>query len=309
MKAAELQWTSTIVPSICVCICTFKRPEMLRRLLDCLGKQETGGKLAFSVVVVDNDKEGSAAPVAMEFVGHARFSIQYAVEPCQNIALARNRACGLAQGDFLAWIDDDEFPSEKWLISMLEACQRLGVAGVLGPVLSDFQQGTPQWVVKGGFYDRPRHATGFRLGWEEARTGNVLVRRKVIEEMGAEPFQAEFHNGGEDKDFFERAMEKRHVFAWCDEGEVFETIAASRCTRGVMIRRALLRGANSLKHSSVRATCVAKSLVAVPVYLLVLPIMLVLGQHLFMKFLIKLCDHAGRLLAVLNLNPVSERAS
>jgi hypothetical protein len=56
-----------------------------------------------------------------------------------------------------------------------------------------------------------------------------------------------------------------------------------------------------------RANLVARSLVAVPVYLAMLPFTLLWGQHVFMKYSIKLCDHAGRLLALVSLNPVRER--
>src|SRR5215469_9249606 len=40
---------------ICVCICTYKRPGPLQRLLKGLEGQETQGLFSFSVVVADND--------------------------------------------------------------------------------------------------------------------------------------------------------------------------------------------------------------------------------------------------------------
>jgi hypothetical protein len=48
-------------------------------------------------------------------------------------------------------------------------------------------------------------------------------------------------------------------------------------------------------------------LLAVPLYGLALPVLLIAGQHVFMKYLIKFMDHAGRLLALIDLNPVRER--
>jgi hypothetical protein len=32
-----------------------------------------------------------------------------------------------------------------------------------------------------------------------------------------------------------------------------------------------------------------------------------MGQHVFMKYCIRFCDHAGRLLALFRLNPVHQR--
>ena len=45
---------------ICVCICTYKRPTYLIRLLNELEKQETEGLFDYSIVIVDNDRSESA---------------------------------------------------------------------------------------------------------------------------------------------------------------------------------------------------------------------------------------------------------
>jgi hypothetical protein len=50
-----------------------------------------------------------------------------------------------------------------------------------------------------------------------------------------------------------------------------------------------------------------ESCVAVPIYAIALPLTLVAGQHVFMKYCIKFCDHAGRVLGVLGINPVDAR--
>ena len=40
---------------ISVCICTFRRPSLLRKLLDRLEHQNSNGQFSFSIVVTDND--------------------------------------------------------------------------------------------------------------------------------------------------------------------------------------------------------------------------------------------------------------
>jgi hypothetical protein len=52
----------------------------------------------------------------------------------------------------------------------------------------------------------------------------------------------------------------------------------------------------------------AKAVVAIPLYCLALPFFAVAGHHVLMRYLIKLCDHVGRLLAALGITPVRERA-
>ena len=48
---------------ISVCICSYKRPEMLRKLLGELRRLETGDRFTFSVVISDNDPEESGRVV------------------------------------------------------------------------------------------------------------------------------------------------------------------------------------------------------------------------------------------------------
>lgn len=294
------------LPHITVCVCTFQRPQMLVRLIDKLAEQETGGQFTFSTVVTDNDPARSAQPVVLELASRLRMQLVYSSEPRKNIALARNEALRHAYGDYVAFIDDDEFPVPDWLATMLATCRSFDAAGVLGPVRPHFEEAPPSWIVKGRFCERTEHPTGRMMDWEECRTGNVLFRRDILD-PGEPPFLEAFGTGGEDKDFFMRMTRRGHVFRWCNEGAAYETVPPDRWTRRYMLRRALLRGKNILKHPGQQVPLLAKSLVAVPVYTLVLPFTLLLGQHVFMKYCIRFCDHAGRLLSAVGINPVSSR--
>jgi len=62
-----------------------------------------------------------------------------------------------------------------------------------------------------------------------------------------------------------------------------------------------------LIHPTSGALDVVKSAVAVPSYLVALPFLLIMGQHMFMKYLIKTFDHAGRLMALGGLNPIKDK--
>lgn len=293
-------------PHITVCICTYQRAELLTRLLNRLPEQRTDKLFTWSIVVADNDAAESARPIVEAWSERQAVAIKYGVEPVQNFALVRNRAVALARGDFIAFIDDDEFPVSDWLLRLFLACRDYAADGVLGPVVPHFDQTPPAWLVRGGFYQRRRHQTGFELHWAECRTGNVLLRKEVLEELGV-PFRREFATGGEDQDFFHRASKLGRCFVWCDEAIAFEVVPPARWSRSFLLSRAFLRGRNSLRQSGGRAWNIAKSLAAVPLYTLLLPVLLVAGHHWFMKYLVKWGDHAGRLLALLGLNPVQKR--
>jgi len=290
-----------------VCICTFKRTELLRRLLDHLESQRTHGLFTYSVVVADNDVAQSAKQVVAVFSSTTRrMPVTYCVEPQQNIALTRNRALEEAKGDLIAFIDDDEFPADEWLGNLFKALKTYGVDGVLGPVKPHFESDPPAWVTRGRFFERPSHTTGYRMPWYESRTGNTLFQRSILTNVDP-PFRPQFATAGEDMDFFRRAIELGYSFVWCDEAVVYEAVPLLRCSRSYLLRRALLRGSNFPKHPTDRLKSAAKSLVAVPCYTVALPIFAIFGQHIFLKYLIKLLDHASRLLAYLGLRLVTER--
>jgi hypothetical protein len=48
-------------------------------------------------------------------------------------------------------------------------------------------------------------------------------------------------------------------------------------------------------------------LIAVPSYLLALPVLAICGQHVFFNYVLKLVYHVSRLLGLLGLSPVLQR--
>ncbi len=289
---------------ISVCICTYKRPHLLKRLLSELRVQDTGGLFTYSIVIADNDELQSGEAVILDFAAESHIEIRYCVEPRQNIALARNKAVENARGDFLAFIDDDEFPGKRWLLTLFKACNDYDADGVLGPVRPYFDKDPPKWVVKGKFYERPTYRTGLVIDWRKGRTGNVLLRRRIFA-PGGQAFRPSFLTG-EDQDFFRRMIEKGHSFIWCNEAVAYEVVPPIRWKRTFLLRRALLRGAVSVVHPAFGPRQIAKSVIAVPVYAAALPFALVLGHHRFMTLLVKLTDHLGKLLSLLGINPIRE---
>jgi succinoglycan biosynthesis protein ExoM len=286
---------------VTVCICTYKRPALLRRLLFELGRQETAGKFSYSIVVADNDRQRSAEDVVDQFRATSPVVVTYCVEPEQNIALARNRTLRHATGDYVAFIDDDEFPPEDWLLRMLNVCQELEADGVLGPVRPFFAEPPPAWLVKSKLCERPEHATGTLLEWRQTRSGNVLLHRRMVEGVDA-PFRPEFGNGGEDQDFFRRMIQGGRRFVWCNEAGVYEVVPPERRRRRYFLKRALCRGQN--ERLLLNARGIVTSLLAVPVYTALIPVTCVLGQHALMDCSVRLLDHVGRLLGAVGLRPI-----
>ena len=291
---------------ISVCICTYRRPELLERLLADLETQETAGLFSFSIVVVDNDAGESAREVVSTFARRTNRTVVYDIEPEQNISLARNRAVRNSVGDYIAFFDDDQFPQRDWLHSLYEAQKAYDADGILGPVKPYYDEVPPRWLVKGKFYERPIHESGRIIGWRSGRTGNVLLRREVLA-GDPQPFDPRFGSGSEDQDFFRRMIGKGYRFVWCNEAVGYEHVPPARWRRGFLLRRALLRGKVSLLHPGMGVKSVLISMIAIPIYLVLLPFLAIGGQHLFMKYLVKICDHLGRVMSVAGINVISEK--
>jgi succinoglycan biosynthesis protein ExoM len=296
---------------ITVCICTFKRPDYLTRLLKSLWNQTPDPRYTWSVAVVDNDAAASASHTVHQLAPDSPVAIRYAVEPQQNIARARNRAVRLACGKYLAFIDDDEFPGETWLSALFTTCEQTGSDGVLGPVVPHFESPPPSWLIRSRICERPRFPTGTVLDHTRTRTGNVLLRSSLFEHQ-ATPFDPAYgRTGGEDVDFFRRMIVQGNRFIWCDEAEVYETVPPQRWKRAYHLRRAFIAGrvhdtylAGSAKVFG-RWVAAAKSFAACVAYATVLPVMIIRGEHAVLRYLIKGAHHAGRLssFAGLHIHP------
>ena len=293
-------------PHITVCVCTYRRPEWLDRLLSGLVRQQTGGRFDYSIAVVDNDRAESARATAERRARQSSVTIGYWVEREQNIALARNLAVARATGDYVAFIDDDEEPFERWLLSLYTTLARYEVDGVLAPVEPRFEAAAARWAVRSGIFHRPRFATGQPIDWRVTGTGNVLLKRTVLLTLG-EPFRRQFASGGEDVDFFRRAMDAGYVFIWDDTAVVYETVPVERTRLWFQLRRALLRGKVAMRGPSGRWPGVLKSALACGVYTLMLPVFLVRGPHVFVKYLIKDFDHLGKLMALCGIDAAGDK--
>lgn len=228
----------TAIPTISVCVCTYRRPELLLGLLESLAEQSYSCR-DFEVIVVDNDRNATAQPV----IDHARvalpeLTICYEVEPTSGVSFARNRTVALARGRYLAFIDDDECACPNWLKNLEATLIESGADAVLGPVIPIFPLGSPKWTADSGFFERPRFATGTQLGSGEGRTGNALVLSKVAKSRNPEVFATHLaHTGGEDHDFFKWLVAQGGRMVWCDSADVYEALPLARLSLAFMLSR------------------------------------------------------------------------
>jgi succinoglycan biosynthesis protein ExoM len=232
--------------NITICIATFRRPERLAALLDDLVRQN---QVPASVVVVDNDAAGSAlAAVERRRRDGAPFPILYEVQPVKNISLTRNRTVQLAQGDWLAFIDDDERAPPEWIGNLARAGARFGADGVLGPVVPVLPDNAPAWIRAGRFYDWVRMDSGSVVPLNRLRFGNVLLHSELLR-LFPVPFDPDYGlTGGEDGDLLARLVQRGARIVWCDEAVVHEPVEGARLSLRWLLLRSLRGGQDFARH-------------------------------------------------------------
>ncbi|GAA0505152.1 MAG: glycosyltransferase family 2 protein [Pigmentiphaga sp.] len=224
-----------------ICICTFRRPELLGHLLAALGRQSFDGVRA-EIVVVDNDPAASGLPVARKWSACLPLPIQTVHVPTPNISMARNAAVHAATGRFILFIDDDESPEPDWPLHMLRTQAAHKADIVVGPVCPRYHEQAPAWIVAGGFFAPRAHATGDSLRPDQGYSGNTLIRREMALKLPG-PFDPAFGaTGGEDAMFLWDMHGLSARMVWCAEAAVSEHVPTARTNLAWILRRAYWGG-------------------------------------------------------------------
>jgi glycosyltransferase involved in cell wall biosynthesis len=135
---------------VTIAIPTFRRPRGLERLLAALEKLDTTANV--SVLVADNDAErgdGAAVCERLRTSGY-RWPLAWIVVRERGIAQTRNalveHVLAKQGAEFVAMIDDDEWPQPQWLNIFLRAQADTGADILYGAVLREFERKPGIWA-------------------------------------------------------------------------------------------------------------------------------------------------------------------
>ena len=291
--------------SITVCIAAYKRQRLLEILLERLSRQNAGGAFTFSIIVVDNDQELSSRPVVMSVAEKSAVPISYYSQPIKNIALARNMCIEKSSGDYIAFIDDDEYPVQDWLLSMYRTLQEFKVNGVQGAVRPDFDGKVGTFFRKHNFFSTPVWNTGASRYYPQ-HTANCLIKAHVFRDCGF-CFDPDFGlSGGEDVIFFHLAQKAGYSFCWCEEAMVYEYIPPQRANLLWIIKRKYHYGnivaavGNEGKSFFQKIKLFIFSTLLLLFYVIFCPLILCCGRKWY-EYLLNLVFIAGKSGGMLNL--------
>ncbi len=281
---------------VSICLCTYKR-QHLRDTLNSLRGLTLPEGCSVEVVVVDNDIELSGKPIIDELTLSYPYTIRYISEPQKNISIARNQLLANAKGELITFIDDDEVVSTDWFFQLKKAADKFEADVVFGRVISTFPEGTPSWIIKGGFFDRARKNTGTQVS--SGACNCTFVKSSIIQELRFDECYG--LSGGEDADFFHRLHKKGAKLIYCDEAIVSEEVEVQRLNISYLMTRRLRIGSTFSKYRYENSNIlrklpyIAKSFALLSLYTLLTLFSSIFGKELCYKNLLKACDHFGKI--------------
>lgn len=235
-------------PRIAVVVPTFRRPDHLRVTLASLADQAR--RAGAAIVVVDNDgerREGAAVARGLLESGEIGGLLVLARERGNCSAYNAGFAQALAAFPDLRYclaIDDDERAGEGWIDALVAAAERFDADVVGGPQVPVVEAGGDARLAAHPVFQPPYARSG--PAPILFSSGNVLIRRHVLERMGDPVLDTRFNFiGGGDADFYRRCRRQGFRFAWCAEAVAYETVPARRTEFSWIHARSLRNGAIS----------------------------------------------------------------
>lgn len=227
--------------SVLIAIPTFRRPEMLSRLLFAIAGISTPYGCTVEVLVMDNDSTPQVRDLVSRFAESFPFRLSYAHVGTPGLSSVRNFALNRArQFDFLAMIDDDEIPQSQWLLELFRVQDATTADAVIGPVPRLMPDAVPGWLRRARFFDSPVYPD--RTLVRDGYSGNCLLRIQSIRRLGL-AFDATFNfAGGEDLLFFRELARRGGALAFAAGAVAVETVGADRATVSYVLKLHFRRG-------------------------------------------------------------------
>lgn len=200
--------------TVSIVICTYNRKAYMERVLEYLRFQTMQ---VFEVVVVDGPSDDGTKELLAEY--KEKIKIAHNLE--RNLSKSRNIGIELADGDIVAFIDDDAIPFDDWVETILFEYNRhpLTVVGLGGPC---FYAGTLRFQVEDIAFNRMAdtisnvHASQIgRDGWYRTLLGtNATFSRRAL--MDCDGFDEQYDYFLDESDICWRLQSKNRLLGYCE---------------------------------------------------------------------------------------------
>jgi len=224
-----------------VILCTYNRAESLRKTLETFSSLVVPPALNWELLLVDNNSKDHTREVINEFAKASRFTVRYVFAKAQGRSHALNAGIAAAQGDLLAFTDDDVLLHPDWLCNMLKAFRDFNCAAVAGRIIPVWHHQKPSWlemeeqqvVVHFEFGDETRQLDRPPMG------ANSGFRRNLFQKYGT--FRPDLGVSSdqritcEDTEFGFRLLRGGEKIVYCANAIIYHPVDPSRITKNYFL--------------------------------------------------------------------------
>ena len=241
----EVPFASNLVwPKISVVVCSCNGCRTIGECLQAMSKVRYPN---FEVIVVDDGSVDETATIA------AQYNVKLVRTPNHGLSHARNVGWRGAEGEIVAYIDDDAYPDPDWLTYLAETFRNGDYAGVGGPNIPPSDDGAIAACIAnspGG----PVHVLLTDTEAEHIPGCNMAFRRSALEAVGG--FDEQFRVAGDDVDICWRMLERGWKLGFSPSAQVWHhrrnSVRAYWKYRGGLWKaEALLRKKRPGKYNSI----------------------------------------------------------
>ncbi len=219
-------------PFASILIPTYRRTQLVCRAIECCLRQFSDVPEQIEIVVVDNCPTRSAEDVVKKHFSRELSRVRYIHEPMTGVSFARNSALRNAQGRFVIFLDDDQFPQEGWLSAFIEVAKS-GAKAAFGPISAKYDvQPAKHARILDAIFSRqiPVHnGDDISRLYPYLSTGNCLFDK--AECFTHSEFDIRFNKlGGEDIWMFKSLYSRNIPLVWAAEAKATESVPPERMT-------------------------------------------------------------------------------
>ena len=127
-----------------IVICTRNRFALLKDLLSTIAQQEASTDL-FEVLIVDNASTDRTHQTVLEQQKGFPANLRYVMEPQVGLSFARNKGWKEAEGEYVAYLDDECRLPPEWLKVAHEIISSSQPDAFGGPIYPSYASEKPRW--------------------------------------------------------------------------------------------------------------------------------------------------------------------
>ena len=235
-----------------VALCTAGERSTLGTAIDSVVAQTLPPGCTIELLVVDNSQKATKyVRHAVDIVtGQSTRPVGYVREPRRGLGFARNAAIADAQGELVAFLDDDAVADADWAANLVAAYRETGAGVVGGRVDPIWEVARPAWLGDEllGFLsilDYGPHRSLCRYPHYPFGV-NIAFERSLLVELGG--FNTALGGGGaptylmDEIELCSRIERTGRQIVYVPEARVMHLVPAARTTRTFFLRRAAVLG-------------------------------------------------------------------